>query len=243
MLFSTRWTLSSRQLLTSQFFQSSWTGVPVFLQKGLQKLFSLTSWNQKLFAFLLEWQHWVEKILELHLTPLKPLCCHHLPSRADFSFRICLICTHFFLSLYFLNLYIHVLFQKSLSWMISGHNYTFFCPWVFQGHLLYTSWISFGFPQPSFFNLTTFRSCFPSSFYSIFSDDVSSTKAPLPVFPLLQHCLSSVAVQSLGRVQLLWPHGLQEACVSVLGQLYLCALEIFLTTLTCQLLSVFRNCS
>lgn len=172
------------------------------------------------------------KFLELHLTPLKPLCCHHLPSRADFLLRICLICIHFFLAC--ISICTFTSYFRKACWMISGHNYTFFLSLVFSRDTYYIQVGSLGFPQLSFFNLTTFRSVSPVHF-TPFSDDVSSTITSSRVSPpaLSQFCCCPVARSCPAP---LWPHGLQEACVSVLGQLYLCALEIFLTTLTCQLL-------
>lgn len=137
-------------------------------------------------------------------------------------------------------------FRKAF-WMISGHNYTFFLSSVFSRDTYYTQVGSLWVSSAIIFLSNHFSFLFPQLILlhflnsTLHSDDVSSAVTSSGFFPpaLSQFCCCSVARSCPAP---LWPRGLQEARVSVLGQLYLCALEIFLTTLICQP-AVFRNCS
>ena len=133
-----------------QFFQSSLGLVfQLFLQKGLQKLFPWVLETENPLPFY--WngsEGW--KILKLPLTPLKPLCCHRLPSRVDFSFRIYLIGIHFLLTLYF-NLYIYDLFQKSFLNDLWTWLHLLLVLGLLQRHLLHISWLSLVFLSYHFF--------------------------------------------------------------------------------------------
>ena len=231
--------------LTPVFSVLSWSGVPVISSKRLTEVISLSSWNWKSFAFLLEWQWRVEN----SQVALDPSEAFVLPPSAlqSWLFLQDLFDRHPFSSYpVFQSIHLRLISEKLFEWsldMITPSP----CPWSSPETPVTYKLALFGFPQLSFFCLTTFHSCFPSSFYSIFSTLHCTQLMFLAPWPpplsFLRHCLSSCccSVAKLCPTPL-WPHGLQETRVLVLGQLYLCALEIFLTTLTCQP-AVFRNCS
>lgn len=173
--------------LTPVFSILSWSGVPVISSKRLTEVIFLSSQNWESFAFLLEWQCWVENSQVALDTSeafvLSPsafqswLFLQDLFDLHPFFFLPCIsICTF------------KTYFRKAF-WMISGHNYTFFLSLVFSRDTYYIQvgslWFSsaiiflsnhFSFLLPQFILLHFLNS-------ALHSADVSSTTTSSSFFP------------------------------------------------------------
>lgn len=135
MLFSTRWTLSSRQLFDSSFFNPLLDWCSSISSKRLTEVIFLTSWNQKSFC-LSTWMTALSGKFSSCTWHLWRLCAATicLPELTFLSGSV------WFASIFFLaciSICTFTSYFRKACWMISGHNYTFFLSLVFSRDTYY----------------------------------------------------------------------------------------------------------